>query len=228
MKRRSQTYTDWLRVVTSNMSHLSKPQAVVLTLWSLGIAATHCCGLSTVSVFLAQLLEKTENTIRQQLRAWYKPSRNKDGRKRSEIDVSASVAPLLRWILSCWPSGETRLVLAADASTLGDRFALLVICVVYRGCGIPVAWAILEANTKGAWKPHWLRLFDCLKDVIPPDWFVIVATDRGLYAKWLYEARKSLRAILRPRVTMSLKGLQIQPHRRTLYPTQPQPAPLVY
>ena len=160
----------------------------MLTLWSLGIAATHCCGLSTISVFLAQLLEKNENTIRQQLREWYKPSRNKDGRKRSEIDVSASFAPLLRWILSRWPSGENRLVLAADASTLGDRFALLVICVVYRGCGIPVAWAILEANTKGAWKPHWLRLFDCLKDVIPPDWFVIVATDRGLYAKWLYEA----------------------------------------
>jgi hypothetical protein len=157
-------------------------------MWSFGIAVTHGCGLSTVSVFLAELLDKKENTVRQQLREWYKPSRDKDGRKRAEIDVSASFVPLLQWVLSWWPPEEKSLVLAADASTLGDRFALLVISVVYRGCGIPVAWTILEGNTKGSWKPHWLRLFEQLQPAIPSDWFVLVTTDRGLYAKWLYDA----------------------------------------
>lgn len=188
MKRRPQAYTDWLRIVTSKMPHLSKPQAVVLTMWSFGIAVTHCCGLSTISVFLAELLDKKENTVRQQLREWYKQRSEQDRRKRSELDVSASFVPLLQWVLSWWPPQEKNLVLAADASTLGDRFTLLVIGVVYRGCGIPVAWAILKGNAKGSWKPHWLRLIDHLQPAIPSDWFVIVTTDRGLYAKWLYDA----------------------------------------
>ena len=44
-------YLEWQRIVTNKMSHLSKPQAVVLAMWSFGIAVTHCCGLSTVTVF---------------------------------------------------------------------------------------------------------------------------------------------------------------------------------
>jgi len=44
---------------------------------------------------------------------------------------------------------------------------------------------------KGAWKPHWLRLLDLLSDAVPADWTVIVLTDRGLYAKWLYRAIQS-------------------------------------
>ncbi len=100
---------------------------------------THHCGLSTVTVFLAEILEQSENTVRERLRQWYFGSREKKGKKRGQIDVEQSFVPLLRWILSWWSSEETSLVLAADASTLGQRFTLLVISVVYRGCGIPVA-----------------------------------------------------------------------------------------
>ena len=57
-----------------------------------------------------------------------------------------------------------------------------VISVVYRGCGIPVAWKIVEATAKGSWKPHWLKLIENLQDGVPDDWWVIVTTDRGLYA----------------------------------------------
>ena len=32
------------------------------------------------------------------------------------------------------------------------------------------------------------KLFEKLKDGVPDDWWVIVTTDRGLYAPWLYEA----------------------------------------
>ena len=46
------------------------------------------------------------------------------------LDVEHSFVPLLRWILSWWSSQEKSLVLAADASTLGQRFTLLVISVV--------------------------------------------------------------------------------------------------
>jgi hypothetical protein len=45
-----------------------------------------------------------------------------------------------------------------DASTLGQRFTMLSISVVVRGCAIPVAWRIVEATKPGAWRPHWTAL----------------------------------------------------------------------
>ena len=187
-KNQPLAYKEWLKLVMKHMNHLSKPQAKVLGMWSFAIAMTHCCGLSTVTVFLAELLEKPENTVKERLRQWYRDGGEKKGRKRSQIDVEESFVPLLNWLLSWWSSEEKSLVLAADASTLGQRFTILAISVVYRGCSIPVAWKIVEATKKGSWKPHWLKLLEKLQDGIPDDWCVIVTTDRGLYAKWLYEA----------------------------------------
>lgn len=192
MKIHPQAYQEWLRVVIKQMPHLSKPQAVVLGMWSFAIAMTHCCGLSTVTVFLAQILDKPENTIRERLRQWYGEGGSKNARKRAQIDVSSSFVPLLRWILSWWSSEEKSLVLAADASTLGQRFTLLVISVVYRGCGIAVAWKIIKATEKGSWQPYWLKLLEHLYEGVPASWWVIVTTDRGLYAKWFYEAIQQL------------------------------------
>ena len=172
----------------SKMPHLSKSQAVGLAMWSFGIAITHSVGLTTVSVFLAQLLGRPENNVREQLRQWYREGGTKYGRKRQHIEVTSSFRPLLQWILSWWSPQEKRLILAADASTLGERFTVLVVSVVYRGCGLPVAWLLVAATEKGSWKPHWLALFKHIEGGIPDEWLVIVTTDRGLYAKWLYEA----------------------------------------
>lgn len=83
-------------------------------------------------------------------------------------------------------SDEGRLALALDATLLGERLAVLTISVVYRGCAIPVAWRIVRANTKGAWRPHLVELVQLLRGAVPPEWTVIVLADRGLYAKWLY------------------------------------------
>ncbi|NEQ11825.1 MAG: hypothetical protein F6K63_25295 [Moorea sp. SIO1G6] len=78
------------------MPHLSKPQAVVLGMWSFAIAMTHHCGLSTAVVFLGEILEQPENTIRERLRQWYNSKVDKNGRKRREIQVEQSFVPLLR------------------------------------------------------------------------------------------------------------------------------------
>ena len=59
---------------------------------------------------------------------------------------------------------------------------VLAISVVYRGCAIPVAWVILPAGTKHAWRREWLRLLRLLRPAIPRGWTVIVLADRGLYA----------------------------------------------
>jgi len=63
---------------------------------------------------------------------------------------------------------------------------VLAISLVYRGVGIPVAWKIVAATEPGSWKPHWTELFNHIKNGVENDWLVIVATDRGLYADWLY------------------------------------------
>lgn len=109
------------------------------------------------------------------------------------MEVLACFVPLLLWILSWWRSGEKRLVLVLDATSLGQIFTVLVMSVVYRGCAIPVAWAIVAGNATGSWKEHWLGLLALAHRAIPRKWCVLVLTDRGWYAKWLYQAIRAYR-----------------------------------
>ncbi len=183
--------SQWTEIVSTNLPHMSKSEARVLALYSFGMVVCQTCGLTTVASFLGALLGMRENTVRQRLREWSYPSEQKRGAKRREVDVTTCFAPLLSWVLRWWASDERRLALALDASNLGQRFTVLAVSVVYRGCAIPVAWAIVPVTNKGAWKPHWLRLLDLLSGAVPADWTVIVLTDRGLYAKWLYQAIQS-------------------------------------
>lgn len=187
---RSPGLSQWQQTVSSHMSHLSKPQATVLALWSFGMVLAQSCGISSVTTVLAPITDEKEGTLRQRLREWCYNADRKAGAKRpikrQELDVTSCFAPLLRWILTWWPPTERRLALAMDASTLGQRFSVLCISVIYRGCAIPIAWVVVPATTKGAWRPHWERLFTLLTDALPADWTVIVTADRRLYARWLF------------------------------------------
>jgi DDE family transposase len=179
---------EWKQTIRKHMPHLSAPQASVLALWSFGMVISQSCGLTTVSSTLALLLGAQENSVRQRLREWYYAKENKRGTRRCEVDVRHSFVPLLRWILSWWSANEKRLALAMDATSLGQTLVVLAISVVYRGCAIPVAWRVLPAIEKGSWKEPWLDLFSQFQEQIPEDWVVIVLADRGLYAKWLWDA----------------------------------------
>ena len=141
----------WTQLVVTQLPHLSRPQATVLALWSLGMVLARSCGLTAVSLFLAGLEERKENTVRQQLREWCYEAPAKRGPQHQALAVEACFAPLLRWVLRWWQGSQ--LALALDSTTLGDRFAVLAISVLYRGCAIPVAWAVLPATPKGAGKP---------------------------------------------------------------------------
>ena len=91
--------------------------------------------------------------------------------------------PLRGWVVA---QGEgTPLALALDATTLGTRFTVLAISVVYRGCAIPVAWTVLAATAKHAWRREWLRMLRQVRRAVPRAWTVLVLADRGLYARWL-------------------------------------------
>ena len=174
----------WTRLVTTHFPHLSKPQARVLALWSLGLVVARSCALSAVSTLLAQWLDRKANTVRQQLREFCYEAAAKRGAHRQEVVVETCFVPLLKWVLSWWEGPQ--LALALDATTLGQRFVVLALSVLYRGCAIPVAWTVLPAGKKHAWRQEWLRMLRQVRAAVPRRFFVLVLADRGLYARWLY------------------------------------------
>ncbi|HEY8180179.1 MAG TPA: transposase [Candidatus Limnocylindria bacterium] len=172
--------------MTTQLPHLSQPQATVLALWSLGMVVAHSCALTAVTLVLATWQRRKVNTVRQQLREFCYEAPAKRGDKRQTVAVEPCFVPLLRWVLAGYAGPQ--LALALEATTRGSRFVVLAISVVYRGCGVPVAWAVLPAGNKRAWRPEWLRLLGLLAPAIPTGWTVIVLADRGLYARWLFQA----------------------------------------
>ncbi len=179
--------SQWHTTVSTQLPVLSPAHAYVLALWSYGMVLAQSCGITSVVTLLAPLLHTKEATLRQRLREWCYDASDKRGACRQAVDVTTCFAPLLHWVLAWWAPDERRLVLALDATTLGQRFVVLTVSVVYRGCAIPVAWSVVAATRKGAWRPHWSALFDQLRGSVPPDWTVLVLADRGLYARWLFQ-----------------------------------------
>jgi hypothetical protein len=175
--------TEWTLTIQAHMPHLSKPQATVLALGSLGMVLARSCALTAVSAFLAPWLKRKEPTVRQQLREFCYAATAKRGPTRCALAVEPCCVPLLAWVVDQWEG--TQLALALDATTLGTRCMVLAISVLYRGCAIPVAWTVLPATAKHAWRREWLRILRQVHRAVPRPWTVIVLADRGLYARWL-------------------------------------------
>ena len=180
--------SQWQTQVSTHLPHLSRPQALVLAMWSYTMIFARSCGTTLCGAWLAELVGGSEEAWRQRLREWYYDAVDKKGEHRCQIEVRECFAPLLRWVLAWWPADKHRVALALDASSLSDRFTVLCISVLYRRCAIPVAWCVLHANAPGEWKPLWLDLLESLQGVVPAEWTVLVMADRGLYARWLYQA----------------------------------------
>ena len=177
--------SQWTEVVTTPMPHLSKAQAAVLALWSVGMGFARSCALTAVSFCLAQGLERKTNTVRQQVRECGYEAEAKRGGPRQEVKVETCFAPLLAWVLSWWAGKQ--LAWAVEATRVGQRCVVLVISVGYRGCAMPVAWTVLPATEKPAWRGEWLRLLRQVRTVVPRRCFVIGLADRGVYARWLFQ-----------------------------------------
>ena len=99
-------------IIHTHVPTLSMPQATVLA---------RSCALSAVSVWLATLRRRQENTVRQQLREWCYEATAKRGARRQALVVEECFVPLLRWVLHRWQG--TQLALALDATTRGEESA---------------------------------------------------------------------------------------------------------
>lgn len=174
----------WIETVSSNLPHLSRPQATVLALWSFAAILLRSASLTLSALLLAGLLDQQANTFRQRLKEFYKPKHLKRGTRRQELDVTTCFAPLMAWVLRLWPYGQ--ITLALDPTLCRDRFVCLAVSLVYEGGSIPLAWKVLPANQTGAWTTHWSSLLRPLRSAVPESVGVLVLADRGLYAKRLY------------------------------------------
>jgi hypothetical protein len=178
--------SQWRDELASALPILSEAQRRVLAQWCFAMEQTGLCATHTVAMFLGLALGCAWQTARQRLREWYWDAEDKQGLNRREVDVRLCFAPLARWVLAHWPG--TRVAIALDATSLGDRLTILALSIVYKGCAVPIAWKILPANQKHAWNPEWLALLDLVAPAFPRHWQVIVLTDRGLYSRTLYHA----------------------------------------
>lgn len=175
----------WNAELASVWPELSVPQIKMLAQYSMGMVLAESSGLCRVAFCLSKWLNQGFHAVRERLRDFYCLKQDKSGRKRRELDVESCFPGLLAWVLRRWRGKE--LAIAIDATTLGQRFTVLAVSVVFAGTAIPVAWKILRADAKGSWKAHWIRLLRNFDKTLPPDMKVIVLADRGLYAKWLFQ-----------------------------------------
>jgi hypothetical protein len=147
---RQKKLSQWSDDLASRLPCFSRTQTRALAWWSFAIVACGCCGLSSVALFLASLLGRDENSIRERLRDLYRPANRKRGTQRRELNVSDATADLLAW---CARDAK-RVALALDVTNLEDRFHVLTISVLCRGGAVPVAWRVVKGNEPGKWTPY--------------------------------------------------------------------------
>lgn len=180
----------WTDVVGKRFPHLSKPLAACLALWSLGMIVARSCSLTAIAWAWVPILKQKFYTLRERLRDLYREAPAKAGAQRRQLDLDTCWAPWLRWVIDGWHGRQV--ALALDATTLGQRFTVLAVSVLYRGCAVPVAWKILKATEPHPWEPEWKTLLGQFRQVVPAEWTVVVLADRGLYAKWLFQVIAAL------------------------------------
>jgi hypothetical protein len=189
--KRRRTLDRWTDQLTQRLPSLSRPQTKGLALWSVGIVLARSCSLHAVVLALACWLSFTLSSLRRRLQEWYYEASAKKGHgaggwgvHRRDWDPNAVSADLLAWLLADWPGPQ--IVFALDPTNFGDRFTVLNISVLYRGCAVPVIWTVVAGGEPGAWEPQWERMLRLLASRVPAGWQILVLTDRGLYSPGLF------------------------------------------
>ena len=189
--KRRQALARWTALLQRRLPTLSLPQAKGLALWSIGIVLARSSSLHAVVLALACWLPLNPLSLRKRLQEWYLEAAAKKGHgtaatglHRRDWDPHAAAPHLLAWILDDWPTRQV--VLALDPTNFGDRFTVLNISVLYRGCAVPVIWTVIEGGQPEAWEPHWERMLRALAGQLPAGWQVLVLADRGMYSPRLF------------------------------------------
>jgi len=189
-----------------------------LVLWVVGAILSGSACQSAVVGALAPLGLR-EGALRQRLREWTYAGPERDAPCATTLDVTTCFTPLLAWMVRLW-RGAT-LPLAIDMTTLADQWVVVVICVLYRGTAIPVAWQVRPGPGHGPWMPTACALLRQLAPAVPPDVRVLVLSDRGLWSPQLWRQILALGwhpvMRIRPDATLAPQGRPRRP-AKTLVP----------
>lgn len=174
-------------LLEAHLPHLRPAERRGLALWVLG---TILAGSACQNAVAAALEPRGRrwHALRQQLREWTYAGSERAAPCATTLEVATCFAPLLRWVLSWW-HGET-LPLAIDATSLGKRWVVIAICVLYRGCAIPVAWHVKPGPGRGEWITPLQAMLAALATAVPQAMTVLVVTDRGLWSPRLWRSIK--------------------------------------
>src|SRR5262245_18015872 len=193
---------------------LRPAQRAGLATWVLGtIVAGSACQTAVLAAL--EPLGYARHATRQRLREWTYAGADRVAPCATTLEVAGCFVWLLRWVLAWWV-GAT-LPLAIDATSLGQRWVVLSISVLYRGCAIPVAWHVQPGPGRGQWIPPLQELLARLAPAVPPGMTVLVVTDRGLWSPRLWRGIKDVGwhplMRVRPDATFAPRGLPRRPAR---------------
>jgi hypothetical protein len=189
--KRRQALDRWTTMLAQHLPSMSKPQIKGLALWSIGIVLAKSSSLNAVVLALTCWLDFRASSLRRRLQEWYYEAAAKKGHgsgawgvHRRDWDPNTVCGELLAWIVEDWPGQQ--LVVALDPTNFDDRFTVLNVSVMYRGCAVPIIWTVVEGGEPGAWEPHWERMLRTLANHLPAGWQVLVLADRGMYSPRLF------------------------------------------
>jgi hypothetical protein len=187
--RSSAAYYQIEDTIERHLPCLTEAQQRGLAWWVHGtILAGSACQNAVITALCATACEW--DAVRQYLREWLYDGEDKATPCTTQVEVRACFVPLLRWVLSLWEGHH--LALAVDVTAHGPAVTAIVVSVLYRGTALPVAWVILQGNTKGAWMPEILRLLRQVHPAVPATEQVLVLADRGLWSPRLWKRIKDL------------------------------------
>src|SRR5271165_4506041 len=103
----------WTALLRQHFPSFSRPQAIGLALWSIGIVLGSSASLHAVTLALGTWLPFTLTSLRRRLQEWYLEATAKKGHgsagrgyQRRDWDPHTTAPALLRWILNDWPNRQ--------------------------------------------------------------------------------------------------------------------------
>lgn len=168
MSQRKQVY-QWSTSIVWMMPGLSRPQAMALAAFSLGMVLARRCTLHVIAECL-WWMGKPDTVERRLQRLVANPG----------VRVLSCGAALTAWMLRAWPAGQP-VVLLVDETSLQEKLRVMVVSLAYRHRALPVAWRCYRPSRWPAKQvPLIVSLLSPVAAMLPQGCPVLVQADRGI------------------------------------------------